>query len=102
MGIFKRRTPTRLQRQLAEADLETAMGRVQPIPPGSRIFTSWSTKVSVAHVKSARNAGSVCEALSERTDWLGTGSDEERERAATLRLCSRCAAGDYGEGRVAS
>ena len=32
MSIFKRNRPNRLERQLAEADLESAMGRVQPPP----------------------------------------------------------------------
>jgi len=97
-----RRKPTRLEKVLAEADLSEAMLRVQPIPPGSRIYTSVSPKVAVAHVKSGRNPGAVCEALSERTDWLGTGSDEERRHAASLRLCHRCSMGDYGERGVAS
>ena len=95
MKLFKR--PSQLQRQLAEAELTDAMAAVQPIPPGTLIFTSWSPKVTVAHKKSARNAGSVCEALSERTDRLGTGSDEERVRARALRLCHRCQMGDFGE-----
>jgi hypothetical protein len=73
-----------------------------PIPAGARIFTSWSPKVTVAHVKSALHPGAVCEAMSQREDWLGAGSDEERYRAASLRLCSRCATGDYGDGSKAS
>ena len=97
-----RRKPTRLEKVLAEADLSEAMLRVQPIPPGSRIYTSVSPKVTVAHVKSGRNPGAVCEAMSERTDWLGTGSDEERQHALSLRLCHRCSMGDYGERGVAS
>lgn len=102
MSIF-RRGPNRMERLLAAARLQEAVGRIEPaIPPGTRIFTSWSPKVAVAHVKSAVNAGSVCDAMSQREGpWLGTGSDEERRRAAALRLCPRCAAGDYGEGRVA-
>jgi len=32
VSIFKRSRPSRLERQLAEADIETAMGRVQPVP----------------------------------------------------------------------
>jgi len=32
VSIFKRSRPNRLERQLAEADIETAMGRVQPVP----------------------------------------------------------------------
>ena len=101
MSIFKR-GPGKLKRVLAEHDLSEAMLRVQPIPPGSRIYTSVSPKVAVAHVKSGRNPGAVCEAMSERTDWLGTGSDEERRHAASLRLCHRCSMGDYGERGVAS
>lgn len=102
MKLLPKRKPTRLERQLAAADLDMAMARAQPIPPGSRIYTSDSPKVAVAHVKSARNPGAVCEAMSQREGpWLGTGSDEERRHAASLRLCSRCEMGDYGEGRVA-
>lgn len=33
MSIFRRRNPSRLERQLAEADLETAMGRAQAGTP---------------------------------------------------------------------
>ena len=99
---FRRRRGPRVSRQLAQAALTDAMGRVQPLPPGARIYTSVSPKVAVAHVKSAVNPGAVCEAMSERTDWLGTGSDEERQHAASLRLCHRCSMGDYGERGVAS
>ncbi len=106
MKLF-RRGPSRLERQLTQADLEIAIGRAgQAIPAGTLIFTSWSPKVEVAHMKSALNLGSVCEAHSLREDWLGTGSDEEREHAASLRVCGRCVRGSHGhvpgEGLVAS
>lgn len=103
MSIFRRKKPS-LATVLAEHDLTEAMAAVQPpIPAGTRIYTSASPKVTVAHVKSARNPGAVCEAMSLRDGpWLGTGSDEERQRALSLRLCTRCAMGDYGENRAAS
>ena len=97
MSIFKRKD--RVGRQLGNALLEDAIARVeQPIPAGTRIYTSDSPKVKVAHVKSALHPGAVCEAMSLREGpWLGIGSDEEKRHAALLRLCSRCAIGDYGE-----
>jgi hypothetical protein len=77
----------------ARPDPGAAMGHAErAIPAGTLIYTSWSPKVEVSHVKSAVNAGSVCEAHSLREDWLGTGSDEEREHARSLRPCPRCAA----------
>lgn len=95
MGIFKR-GPNKLERLLAAERLDEALERiVPPIPAGSRIYTSDSPKVEVAHVKSALNVGAVCEAMSQREGpWYGTGSDEEREHAASLRRCGRCAAGE--------
>lgn len=97
MPIFRRKK--RLDRVLATHDLNEALRTVQPpIPAGTRIYTSNSAKVKVAHVKSGLHPGAVCEAMSLREGpWLGTGSDEERERARSLRLCTRCQAGDYGE-----
>jgi hypothetical protein len=87
-----RRGRSRLSRQLGNAALEDAMGKVQAIPPGTRIYTSVSPKIAVAHIKSGTNPGAACPAMSERTGpWLGTGSDEERTHAASLRLCSACA-----------
>ena len=65
-----------------------------PIPAGSRIYTSDSPKVVVAHLKSAVNKGAVCEALSQWEVWLGVGSSAEQKKALSLRLCKRCAAGD--------
>ena len=94
MSLFKRR-PDRLERLLAQSALQDAMARVEPIPAGSLIYTSDSPKVGISHVKSALNPGAVCEAMSQREGpWYGTGSDEERERAASLRPCGRCARGD--------
>ena len=95
MSLFKRR-PNRLERVLAEHDLAEAMLRAErAIPAGTLIYTSDSPKVVVAHVKSALHVGAVCEAMSQREGpWYGTGSDEEREHAASLRPCGRCAMGD--------
>ena len=95
MSLFKRR-PDRLERLLAQSDLEDAMARAErAIPAGTLIYTSDSPKVGVSHVKSALNPGAVCEAMSQREGpWYGTGSDEEKEHAASLRPCGRCAIGD--------
>ena len=91
-----RKKPNKAERQAALGLLEDAMGRAeQAIPAGSLIYTSDSPKVEVSHVKSALNPGAVCEAMSQREGpWYGTGSDEEREHAASLRPCGRCARGD--------
>jgi hypothetical protein len=64
------------------------------IPAGSRIYASESPKITVAHLKSALNPGAACEAMSQRVTWLGLGSDAERKRAASMRLCSQCEKGD--------
>jgi hypothetical protein len=98
MSLFRKR-PSRLDRVLAEHDAAEAALQAQAIPPGSRIFTSWSPKITVAHVWSALNPGAVCEAMSQRTGpWLGVNSAEEKARALSLRLCHRCKDGDYGDG----
>jgi hypothetical protein len=89
VSIFKRR-PTRLGRQLALGELEDAMGAAErAVPAGTLIYTASGR---VAHVKSAIHPGALCPAMREWTDWLGTGSDEERDRAASLPSCPRCAA----------
>ena len=100
MPLFKRK-PSKLRRVLADFDREVEESRA--IPAGARIYTSESPKVTVAHVKSALNPGAVCEAMSQREGpWLGTGSEQEREHAAGLRLSRRCRSGDYGEGKAAA
>jgi hypothetical protein len=94
VSLFKR-GPGKLERLRAASRLQEATGRVQAIPAGARIFTSWSPKVRFAHLKSAVNPGSVCEPHSKREEpWLGLGSDEEREHAASLPLCPGCEKGD--------
>lgn len=98
MSLFPRRRKraAQLPRQLALGQLDDAIGRAErAIPAGARIFTSWSPKVKYAHVWSAINPGAVCETFSTREEpWLGTGSDEERKRAASLPSCPGCAKGD--------
>ena len=97
MGWFRRKRGSQLSRQLALSLLEDAMDKAAPIPAGARIYTSDSPKVRLSHVKSAVNPGSVCVTFGTREGpWLGTGSDRERERAASLPPCPGCAKGDAG------
>jgi hypothetical protein len=86
VSIFRR-----LQRQLAAADLETAIGRAErAIPAGTLIYTPSGRK---SHVKSALTPGALCPDLRDWPGpWLGTGSGEEQEHAASLPLCPRCSA----------
>ena len=96
MKLFKR-GPTRLERLQAEHETSEARlrGDEPAIPAGALIFTSWSPKVKCSHRKSALNPGAVCETFRLREEpWLGTGSDDERARAASLPPCPVCAKGD--------
>ena len=77
----RKRSGTKLSRQLALGRLDDAIAAAEPIPAGSLIATRTGT---VAHRKSALHPGARCEAMREWTDWRLVGSDEE------LKPCHRC------------
>jgi hypothetical protein len=79
----------RIDRVMAIHDLTEAMVRAeQPIPTGSLIYTPAGRK---SHYKAALTEGAMCPDLANWPGpWMGTGSSEERERAASLPLCPRC------------
>jgi hypothetical protein len=91
MKLFGRKRPGPLERVRLLGDLDAAIGRAeQPVPAGSLIYTPAGRK---SHVKSALTEGAECRDLKDWPGpWFGTANDAERERAASLPLCPRCAA----------
>ena len=90
-----RKRGTRLERLLAQAALEDAMARVQATP--RRAYTKSG---KVAHLLGP-DGHALCPIMREWPEsvWLGDGSDEERERAATLPVCAGC---ERAAGKAAS
>jgi hypothetical protein len=87
MPLFRR---NRLEKVLAQGDLQDAMGRAEQAQP--RYVRIYSGTASVEHLSaSAAVLAPLCRASAPGGEWYGQGSEPERRwRASSQRQCKLC------------